>query len=100
MKLLIAGGSLKMVLTWTQRTLFAGAVALLGYCAFVLADAWIFQDKQGRRLDAYLAASSQTPPRAIEAVKRTKTTGETACPTTECPVVAEVGQAVSPANSL
>jgi sortase A len=46
--------------------LFVGGVALLGYCAFVLLDSWIFQQQQGRHLDRLLdddsAASVGVPP--------------------------------------
>jgi sortase A len=46
--------------------LFVGGVALLGYCAFVLLDSWIFQQQQGRDLDRLLdddsAASIGEPP--------------------------------------
>jgi sortase A len=41
---------MKTLLQWTQRMLFACAVLLLGYCAFVLVDGWTFRDREGREL--------------------------------------------------
>ncbi|MCU1232565.1 MAG: sortase family protein [Candidatus Solibacter sp.] len=38
-----------------QRALFACALLLLGYCAFVLFDTWTFQRSERRQLDALLA---------------------------------------------
>jgi sortase A len=37
-------------LRWIQRALFAGAILMLGYCAFVMADTWIFQRDASREL--------------------------------------------------
>jgi sortase A len=51
LKVLIAKKSLRPMLRWTQRALIAGGVVLLGYCAFILLDAWIFQNQQSRDLD-------------------------------------------------
>lgn len=42
------------MLRWTQRAMLAGAIALLGYCAFVLLDSWYFQNRQSRDLDSLL----------------------------------------------
>lgn len=36
--------------------MFASATALLGYCAFVTADAWIFQHRESRSLQEQIAA--------------------------------------------
>jgi sortase A len=44
----------KRFLKWGQRALFACAVLLLGYCAFALVDAWIFQRRESRELDRLL----------------------------------------------
>jgi sortase A len=41
-------------LKWSQRALFACAVLLLGYCAFSLSDAWVFQRRESRDLDRLL----------------------------------------------
>jgi sortase A len=39
----IAKAPLRTALRWTQAACFAGALALLGYCGYVLADSWNFQ---------------------------------------------------------
>lgn len=39
---------------WLQRALFAVAAAALAYCAFVVADAWIFQRQQRRQFESLL----------------------------------------------
>ena len=44
----------KRFLKWGQRALFASAVLLLGYCAFAMVDAWIFQRRESRELDRLL----------------------------------------------
>ena len=42
MKMLARKTSLRLILDWAQRALFAGATVMLGYSTFVLADIWIF----------------------------------------------------------
>jgi sortase A len=54
MRLLIAKEPLRRILKWAQRALLVCAAVLLGYCAFVLTDAWIFQRRQSRDLDRLL----------------------------------------------
>jgi sortase A len=54
MKVLIRKTSLKMVLLWAQRTLFAGAILMLGYCGFVLLDSWRFQHRERQNLERLL----------------------------------------------
>jgi sortase A len=39
------------ILRWTQRMLFACAVLLLGYCTFVLVNAWVFQKRANAALE-------------------------------------------------
>jgi sortase A len=51
MKVLIRKSPVGLVLKWAQRTLFAGATGMLGYCAFVLADTWKFQHWEGQALE-------------------------------------------------
>lgn len=51
MKVFVRKGALSQILKWTQRALFAGGILLIGYCAFVLADAWLFQRRAARDLD-------------------------------------------------
>jgi hypothetical protein len=54
MRVLVKNASLKPVLAWAQRGLFAGAIALLGYYGFVLFDAWTFQHQQSKALERLL----------------------------------------------
>ena len=56
MRLVATKKSLRRVLRWTQRVLFAGAVSMLGYCGFVLVDAWIFQKHASHELQRRLHA--------------------------------------------
>jgi sortase A len=65
MTLVFKKEALKRFLKWGQRVFFAWAVVLLGYCAFALVDAWIFQRSESRELDRLLrdrhVASQGTP---------------------------------------
>lgn len=65
MRLVVTRASLSRILRWTRRALLAAAVAMLGYCGFVLADSWLFQQRERRRLEQLLserkAASAATP---------------------------------------
>ena len=54
MKISIRKGPLRQILKWSQRALFAIGVLLIGYCAFALADAWLFQRRASRDLDRQL----------------------------------------------
>ncbi|MDP3001289.1 MAG: class D sortase [Bryobacterales bacterium] len=54
MRLVVTGRSLKGILKWAQRVLFACAVSLLGYVGFVLVDAWIFQKRESGNLERLL----------------------------------------------
>jgi sortase A len=60
MKLIVRQEPLRRILNWAQRALFAGAFLSLGYCGFVLADAWIFQKRESRDLDHLLDAQRVT----------------------------------------
>lgn len=42
---------MQLLLKWTQRALLAGAALMLGYCGFVLMDAWMFQLRATRTLE-------------------------------------------------
>jgi sortase A len=76
MKVVIAKTSLRRILQWTQRVLFAGATVMLGYCAYVLVDSRIFQHREKQRLDRLLSDQPKTTPAsAIEAVKVTPRVG-------------------------
>ena len=59
MKLFVGKAPLGRILRWSQRALLACAVLLLGYCAFALTDAWIFQRRADREL-AHLLQSERT----------------------------------------
>jgi sortase A len=65
MRIVVAKQSLRRILRWSQRVLLAVAVSLLGYCGFVLVDAWIFQKRESRNLERRLhdkrTASEGTP---------------------------------------
>jgi sortase A len=50
MRVRVQRAPLGVALHWIQRALFGGAIVALGYCAFVLGDAWIFQHREERRL--------------------------------------------------
>jgi sortase A len=60
MKLIVRQAPLRRILNWTQRALFGGAVLLLGYCGYVLADAWAFQRRASLNLDQLLSARRVT----------------------------------------
>jgi len=76
MKVVIAKTSLRRILQWTQRALFAGAIVMMGYCAYVVVDSRIFQHREKQRLDRLLSDQPKTTPAsAIEAVKVTPRVG-------------------------
>lgn len=54
MRLVVGNRHLRRTLQWAQRALFACAVLLLGYCAFAVTDAWIFQRRENRDFDRLL----------------------------------------------
>lgn len=54
MKVVIRKTSLRLVLEWAQRILFAGASLMLGYCGFVLVDTWMFQHRERQHLERLL----------------------------------------------
>jgi sortase A len=65
MRVLVRNTSLKWVLQWAQRVLLAAAILMLGYCAFVLVDSWVFQHREKQNLarllqDARPAKGPQT----------------------------------------
>ncbi|MGO4879670.1 MAG: class D sortase [Bryobacteraceae bacterium] len=66
MRLVVEKKSLRRILKWTQRALFAGGILLLGYCGFALVNAWIFQRRASQDLDRQLRAqraeSQNRPP--------------------------------------
>jgi sortase A len=52
---------LRRILAWTRRALFASAFLLLGYCAFALVDARIFQRRASIELDRLRPELSASP---------------------------------------
>jgi sortase A len=54
MKVTISQDSLRLMLRWIQRVLFVWALSALAYCGFVLTDGWLFQKREGHRLDQLL----------------------------------------------
>jgi sortase A len=58
MRVVVAGESLKRALRWTRHILFTGAFLAIGYCGFVLWDAWIFQQRQ---TDSLASSTSEQP---------------------------------------
>jgi sortase A len=65
---LIRKASLRVILKWIQRVLFAGATLTLAYCAFVLVDAWMFQHRQEQGLERLRTTSAPSPTPLVESV--------------------------------
>jgi len=51
MKVAVSQQSVKRLLQWSQIALLAGAAGMLGYCAFMLTDTWIYQKQESRIFD-------------------------------------------------
>jgi sortase A len=68
MRVVIEQSSLKRILVWTQRVLFALSFPVLVYCLFVMLEAWMFQQharlELTRRLEAEKLAPGSLPPRS------------------------------------
>jgi len=54
MRVIVLKKSLTAILQWTQVGFFLCAVVLLGYCAFVLVDTHVFQERESRNLQRLL----------------------------------------------
>jgi sortase A len=72
MRVVVGKESLRRILKWAQRALLACAVLLLGYTAFALVDAWMFQRRESQDLDrlvrgrrAAIRAAPRTEPAAL-----------------------------------
>ena len=61
MRVVVRGESLKRALRWTRHILFTGAFLAIGYCGFVLWDAWSFQQRQTASLERLPASTSEQP---------------------------------------
>ena len=75
MRVTVAKQSLTELMRWSRIALFACAGGMLGYCAFVLVDTRVFQDRESRnlerRLEAQRAAARDSPPaKLLSAVGR------------------------------
>ena len=68
MKIFIRTASLKQIAGPTERILFACAVLLLGYCGYVVMDAWKFQHRQMQGLDRALSSSPASASPAAAAI--------------------------------
>ncbi len=44
---------LRWILQWIHVALFAAGILMLGYCAFVVADTWIFQKQEAAALESF-----------------------------------------------
>lgn len=64
MRLVVKEKGLRNILAWSQRVLFAGGVVLLGYGGYVLADTWLFQQRESRQFERLL---EQPPVRTVPA---------------------------------
>ncbi len=54
MKFVVPHEIVVAILRWTYRVLFAISVSMIGYCIFVLTDAWIVQTLERRDFDSML----------------------------------------------
>jgi sortase A len=60
MRVAVPKKSVKKLLRWSQRGLLACAVALLGYCAFVVVDTGVFQERESRTFQRLLEEQHAT----------------------------------------
>ena len=67
MRVAVPNQSLKKLLRWSQRGLFACAVAMLGYCAFVVVDSRLFQERESRTLQRLLEDQHATSGNSLQA---------------------------------
>ena len=69
MKVVLQKTSLRLLLKWAQRTLLTSGILTLGYCGFVLVDAWMFQKRESRHLELLLeeqhVAERQRPAQVV-----------------------------------
>lgn len=50
---------------WTQRTLFAAGILMLGYCGFVLVDTWAFQKQETAALERFVPQALVASPTVV-----------------------------------
>lgn len=75
MRVSVRTGSLKGILQWAQRLFFAAAILLLGYCGFVVVDAWVFQQRETRVLQRLLENHDKASADSLEFRPATSTPG-------------------------
>ncbi len=61
MRIVVRGKSLRGSLGWLQGVLLALGVVLLSYCAFVVADTWIFQARESAALERFVPDKAALP---------------------------------------
>jgi sortase A len=69
--------TLARALTWVSKTLIAGGALVLGYLAFVVADARLFQERQARELQrlALIARASRGRSAPAEIISKVSASG-------------------------
>jgi hypothetical protein len=75
MRVVATKKSLRQVLRWTQRVLFAAAVVMLGYCGFVLANAWILQKRTSQEFERRLLDGARPARRITHQVPVSRSAG-------------------------
>ncbi len=58
---------MKIAVRWLRIALFAGAISMLAYCAFVVVDTWTFQKQQRRQFESVLADRALVTPPPVAA---------------------------------
>jgi sortase A len=59
MRVLVRKGLLTGILQWARRLFSTAAILLLGYCVFVVVDAWVFQKRESGILQRMLKDNRQ-----------------------------------------
>ena len=67
MRVVVEETSVAWILRWTQRALLSCAIVLLGYCAYVVTDSWLFQRRANLDLQRLLNASQDKPTEVADA---------------------------------
>jgi len=75
MRVLVSRALLGTILKWGQRSLFAAAILLLGYCVFVAADAMLFQQRETRIFERLLESGHKASAGSLEIKATTATPG-------------------------
>lgn len=66
MRVLVRRALLRTILKWGQRSLFAAAISLFGYCVFVAADAMLFQRRESLIFEKLLESGHQASVGSLE----------------------------------